>query len=904
MVPQEEGNEHQDDKKDEKIIETPIETPDSIKQEVLRSGIELNVAPPMDLDIQMPLPVDKLGFDLPESESPVQMSIPPTQEFVAAPIAPLKPTKPRDKLLVKIDQLMDASRNFVREYKYEQALKHINDSINLLKKTKYKSEHARALLYGGHILNIIRKSDEAKALLEEGVQVIQAAGLETSTLCANLKVELGIALQGLGKYESAIATFTEAGTLFQHLGSASEYIRTLWNKGITYYNMQDWKSAVELYLEIARESAKESMLIDSRLKSLQRIGDLIQMVGKHDEGEFDSEKYLEEIDSLKADYQQALAHEARVISKRGYLDRLEAEQARDPANLALWHFNLAAAELTAQSGNLDSAIDHYNKSVGFYTEIGDRLGLSRCYQHLAYIKEKHGALEEAIQLLRQCIELREDLKETLKTEEYRTAIQAELIPIYDELSFLEAKLQRFDRSLNAIEQSKSRELINVLANESLNTCPYMTELLQQEERALAQLRDLESDLFNFKMRYSEVTRRGGDYSVEERERLQKAISDIHDDLQDYRRNIWSKCLDSGKVKPPVEYDIFSSALDILKKEKNWATLEFIWNPKRSQIMVYLLTPANLQLFETELTAQDLSEILNKYKTALIDQNIKLLANAADAFSQKIIPPEIHSELNKFKDLQYLFIIPHKDLHSIPFEIIHTNQDYWGLKYSLVKNFSLDLSRICIQKRKTFFEKHPKPKNAAMVVGNPTQDLTNAELEAQQVEEMLKSRGFNVKLLLRKKSKEDTFVKNLADKTIIHFAGHGVFITPEPILSHLLFTSSDLTAREIAQLKLKKIPIVVLSACETGIPGYLGGNELVGFVRSFILAGSTTLVSTNWPVSDVSARELVEKFYENLLKGASVGISLQKARQFIAQKYHNQILHWAAYTLFGDPFRKL
>lgn len=911
--PDEEKEEKEEE--EEEDVELVVDESDEIKRDILSAGLELNAPPPMDLAVQEPIslrdtPVQEVlstieDFDFPVGEeTAVQMAIAPPESEITGPPPPREPPKPRDKILVKADELMSKARQFTRDYKYEEALKEINDRKNLLKKTDYKFEHAQTLLFGGHVFNLIQKYDEAKAFLEEGIEVLKGTTYGKSNVAANLRVELGIAHQKSGQNEEALKAFDQAGTIFKDKGYLSDYIRTLWNKGIAYYNIKDWQNAIETYLEIAKASSEDSREVRNRLRSIQRISDLMHMVGRRGEGDFDTEKYFNEIGKLKDDYEEALAHETRRMTKSAQLERIEASQARDPANLALWHFNLAAAELTARSGKLSSAIEHYNKSIKFYQEIGDKLGLSRCYQHLAYIKERQENFEEATDLLRQCIDLREDLKETIKTEEYRAAIQAETIPIYDELSFLEAKLQRYDASLNAIEQSKSRELINVLANEKVESCPYMKDLAEEEERALGKLRDLEADLYRFRMRYSDVVRGGGTPDIKDREKLEHAISELHDELQDYRRDIWMKCIDTGNTKPPIQYDILSKSLEVFEQEKNWAILEFIWNPNRSKVMAYLITPAGINLYQADLTARELDSLLDEYKKALIEQNEAVLRNSAQVFSEKIIPSEVFNELEKIDNLHYLMIIPHKELHSIPFELILHKNQYWGLKYALVKNFSLDLSRITLQKRNQFLKKHPKMKHSALIAGNPTMDLENAEVEAKEVEEMLKQKDFKVKLLLQKKSKEETFVNSALDQTIIHFAGHGIFVTPEPILSHLRFTSSSLTAREIAQLKLKNIPIVVLSACETAIPGFLGGNELVGFVRSFILAGATTLVSTNWPVSDVSARQLIEKFYKNLLMGASVSVSLQKARQFIAQKYRNQIIHWAAYTLFGDPFRKL
>ncbi len=876
-----------------------------IKEEVISSGLELNIAAPAFIAKKEISPATQAEV-APREFSVTQSEVAPRAIRVSGePSISVPRAKPRDKILVKADELMAKAQTLIGEYKYEAAMQQLTARVNLLKNTAYKDELAQTYLYMGHTLNTIRKSDEAKLLLQEGIKVLQGSRSESATIMANLRVELGIALQKLANYKEALDEFNKAGRIYRDNQDHSGYVNTLWNKGILFYNTQDWKKAVEVYLEIARESAEQPGAISNRLKSLQKVADLIQTVGGIVGEGLDPAQYLKEIHHIKDDYEKALAHEMRLMTKSRELERIERDEAQDPANLALWHFNLAAAELTASSGDISSAITHYNKSIELYKKIGDKFGLSRCYQHLAFIKDKQGDTKEAARLLRECIQLREDLKESLTVEEYRTALQEEIVPLYDDLSYLEAKLENYEASLNAIEQSKSRELIKHLANESLDTCPYVKNLLQEEEKSLAHLRDLERDLYHFGMRYCEIARRGGELPqmAQDREKLEKEIAELHTKLQECRRDVWMKCIDSGNVKPPLQYDILSKVLEVFNQEKHWAILEFIWNPIKATLMVFFITPEATKLFQSDLTSKELDTIIASYKTALIEGDEKKLQDAAKKFSTKIIPAGIYQELDASDLIQYLFIIPHKQLNSIPFEIIYHKNQYWGQKYCVIRNYSLDLSRITLQKRMKFLQEHPTLKNSALIVGNPTLDLPNAEIEAREVARMLKDKGFKVQLLLTKKSKEADFVKNAKDQTIIHFAGHGIFITPEPILSQLLFASSALTAREVTQLKLN-IPIVVLSACETAISGSLGGEELVGFVRSFILAGSTTIVTTNWPVSDVSAQELVEKFYEFLLMGASAGIALQKARQFIAQKYQNKISHWAAYTLFGDPFRKI
>ncbi len=65
-------------------------------------------------------------------------------------------------------------------------------------------------------------------------------------------------------------------------------------------------------------------------------------------------------------------------------------------------------------------------------------------------------------------------------------------------------------------------------------------------------------------------------------------------------------------------------------------------------------------------------------------------------------------------------------------------------------------------------------------------------------------------------------------------------------------------------------LVTLSACQTGLGEYQGGEGYVGFSQALFLAGAQTLVLSQWPAQDWSTALFMERFYENLL-GARPGL---------------------------------
>ena len=60
---------------------------------------------------------------------------------------------------------------------------------------------------------------------------------------------------------------------------------------------------------------------------------------------------------------------------------------------------------------------------------------------------------------------------------------------------------------------------------------------------------------------------------------------------------------------------------------------------------------------------------------------------------------------------------------------------------------------------------------------------------------------------------------------------------------------------------------MLSACKTGSGKMERGEGVIGLTRAVMYAGTPAVVASLWNVKDIATKELMVKFYENMLEKA-------------------------------------
>jgi CHAT domain-containing protein len=199
--------------------------------------------------------------------------------------------------------------------------------------------------------------------------------------------------------------------------------------------------------------------------------------------------------------------------------------------------------------------------------------------------------------------------------------------------------------------------------------------------------------------------------------------------------------------------------------------------------------------------------------------------------------------------------------------------------------------------------------AEKMQGLPLARLAGTRIEAEQISKLAKSTGGQSDVWLDMDANEDNLAtRELTKYRVLHIATHGLLNAERPqftgvVLSLVGNRSSDgfLRTDEVFNLHLGS-PLVMLSACETGLGKERRGEGVMGLTRAFMYAGAPTVGVSLWSVADRSTADLMTDFYKKFFgaEDASPSAALREAQlAMIAGKKYSAPFYWAPFVLVGD-----
>lgn len=241
------------------------------------------------------------------------------------------------------------------------------------------------------------------------------------------------------------------------------------------------------------------------------------------------------------------------------------------------------------------------------------------------------------------------------------------------------------------------------------------------------------------------------------------------------------------------------------------------------------------------------------------------------------------------------VVPHRQLHYLSFAALHDGSQWLleQLDIQQAPSAAVWLAASPSARKHSAAERVP---DRLLALGPDLAQLPHVTSELQTV---AAAYGHRAVCLHGSTATVQALRQSLQDPDppdVLHLACHGEFRADSPAFSALHLADGPWPVHELSQLPMD-LRLVVLSACETGQSQQAPGDELMGLVRGFMLAGARQVLATLWAVDDKATAQLMGIFHGRLARGEPASAALRAAQRDLA----GQGLHpffWAAWVLHG------
>ncbi|NER46644.1 MAG: CHAT domain-containing protein, partial [Symploca sp. SIO1A3] len=262
-------------------------------------------------------------------------------------------------------------------------------------------------------------------------------------------------------------------------------------------------------------------------------------------------------------------------------------------------------------------------------------------------------------------------------------------------------------------------------------------------------------------------------------------------------------------------------------------------------------------------------------------------------------------------IEYLILIPHRDLHRLP---LHYFFDNFTCTYLPSIQYHVSQSqRQTIEEGQSQLLLVENPNSTPEINGKAKQlvGLTFAEVEAAIIRKVWidwKTREIGVSGNMPTRESPLPSINNIENEAVtkeqvqqslsqphqvFHFTGHGAYNSTNPAQSCLFLSGKDrLTLLDIINLDLSSYQLICLAACETAVTGNQTiTDEYVGLVSAFLKAGATHVISTLWTVESAASALLMVEFYQQLEAGPPPAAALKAAQTWLKTASRDQLIAW-------------
>lgn len=512
--------------------------------------------------------------------------------------------------------------------------------------------------------------------------------------------------------------------------------------------------------------------------------------------------------------------------------------------------------------------------------LGSSVFLWRIARQKGLALQDMGKKQDALEELKSAVRIVENLRNDLKTEELKQGFFGTKTDLYSDIVLLLLQMKKPGQAFSFAEQSQSRGFIDILAERSVSLSPEKKQVIDKIDNIGKAIETVRDSIL--------IVKAGETQNSELLKKLTKELDSLQREyiVRVHKvKNIYPELASLITVDPvPLSkiQELLPDSVAIIKYFINQNNL-IIWFVSNKKIKVKI----------KDISSEHLQKLVFKFRENM--QSYLSVDNLARALYAILIRP-VNAEISS---VRHIIIAPHKVLHYLPFAALKSGPDMYLIdKHSISNIPSVSVLRFCLKPKSSI-----TPSATVLAFGNPDaagqKPLVFATKEIKAI-----SRSFKKCKIITGKNATEKYIKdNSAGYDILHFACHAVYNDKAPLKS-ALFLAEDrendgrLEASEIFGLQLHT-NLVTLSGCQTGMNKISPGDEIIGFTRSFMFAGSESVLSSLWKVRDLETAVLIKRFYRSLKNRCSRAEALRKAQILVREMVNSHPAAWSGFTLTGN-----
>lgn len=719
------------------------------------------------------------------------------------------------------------------------------------------------------------------------------------------KLVLGIIHRERNNLKEAIAYCQESRQLaFENKFNTSRQEQAL---GEIYFLKGDFEEGIRYKLR-ALEEAERSNIKPQIIVANMRMGDAYRQLGDERKANSYYRYAMQLQNQLENNGDQATKQSLNLRS--GDLRKAYAYYTESSSSIGAGLVCLRLGALRFQQNDLDSAGNMFRQAMNYFEQAGHSEGIAKSCIELSKVLTVEKKFKEASEMLgkAKALTLQPDLnwqiffrkgilfesthqydsayaqylksietinamRGNLTLEEFKTAFANTKVEVYDRMIMLllihadkignlnEKKAVELAFLYN--EESRSRTFLDMLGNRRIEAKSKADEILLEQEQLLRLkiqrlVREIQKDM------------EAGKNKLALQAELRLTQDEYDHLLHQIRLN--NPAYSSLVGIDPVPIQKIQSTLD-----DKTAIMEY-WI-SGDHAVVWLLTKKEI---EARLVPVKMNEL--KRQVAMARSTIYYQYDEQrDSTLQQLYTWLIDPLVPNLKGYSNLIIMPHRNLHFLPFHTLMNRQ-----RRFLIEEFVIQYA----PSAGVFYYCVNRPVSAQnSLLGLALGDLALGEyaaLPGTEVEINHVSRLYDESDIQTDENFSETYLKeNIDNHGYVHLATHGAFNVHQPLYSYLLMAPTDhddgrLTVEEIFGLNVKG-KIVTLSACETGLGDISEGDDLVGLSRAFIYAGAPAVIVSLWKVDDATTAWLMVRFYQYVRGGYTLAESLTFAQRDLIQR---------------------